>query len=323
MTSISRRLFTSALLGGGFAAMAKGGFPPCFVGASADLRHKDYFQTMDYLRSAGFRTVEVQENGQISAEFARTGKQSGFCLNSKADAGRIRRAVDGFDRVTVHLPWTRLNYGGLAGASTDEGVLAIDEGLRVGGALGAKVAVLHFRPGEGLSVQQAWPVLVQRIRRWGGMARDMGCRLAVETGTPAAVKDFVRLIHEIDHPNVGATLDVGHQRGDPELARRVRREDRAKPESIRAYNDTNIWLVEQLREKLYHLHVHDIVPETWDEHQPLIYGFIDYPRLLAKLREVRYDGVLVLEIGPMEGMEKWLPEAKAKLEAWAGVGAAA
>jgi sugar phosphate isomerase/epimerase len=319
MTRISRRLFTSAMFGGGFAAPAKEGFPPYFVGASAELRHKDYFQTMDYLRSAGFRTVEVQENGQISVECARTGRQSGFCLDSKADAGRIRRSVEGFDRVTVHLPWTRQNYGGLPGASTEDGVLVIDEGLRVGGALGAKVAVLHFRPGEGLSVEQAWPVLVKRIRRWGDMARDTGCRLAVETGTPASVRDFVQLIQEIDHPNVGATLDVGHQKGDPELARRVRPEDRAKPESIRAYNDTNIWLVEQLREKLYHLHVHDIVPETWKEHAPLIHGFIDYPRLIAKLREIRYAGVLVLEIGPMEGMERWLPEAKAKLEAWAGV----
>ena len=54
---------------------------------------------------------------------------------------------------------------------------------------------------------------------------------------------------------------------------------------------------EQLGEKLIHLHIHDIEPETWKEHKPLIYGFIDYPRLIRRLRQLNYQGVLVFEIG--------------------------
>ena len=94
-------------------------------------------------------------------------------------------------------------------------------------------------------------------------------------------------------------------------------EQRSTPEGIRAYNDTTLDIIAKLREKTFHLHVHDIDPATWQEHKPLHFGFVDYPRLIAKLREVNYRGALVLEIGgPAATMRTELTYAKHALEGY-------
>jgi len=111
------------------------------------------------------------------------------------------------------------------------------------------------------------------------------------------VASFVRLLEKVNHAAVGATIDVGHQGRYAELVARVKTEDRAKPAAVAAYNDTTIEIIRQLGAKVVHLHVHDIDPATWAEHKPMVHGFVDYPRIFAALREVRYQGALVLEIG--------------------------
>ena len=137
--------------------------------------------------------------------------------------------------------------------------------------------------------------MIEHCRRWGDVARQRGMKLALETGFPKSAKQFVNLIREIDHPAVGATLDVGHQSQYAELAG-IAAADRGKPAAIRAYNDLNLQIVDGLGPKLLHLHVHDIDPTTWKEHRPMSTGFIDYPRLIGKLRENRFSGSLVLEL---------------------------
>ncbi len=129
--------------------------------------------------------------------------------------------------------------------------------------------------------------------------------------------DLIRLVHEVDHDRVGATIDVGHQGRYEELARRVRPENRGTPAGILAYNDINMELVDRLGAKLIHFHIHDVEPNTWREHKPLIYGFIDYSRFIRRLREIKYEGVLVFEIGgPPAEMPTYLANAKRKLDGY-------
>jgi len=57
--------------------------------------------------------------------------------------------------------------------------------------------------------------------------------------------------------------------------------------------------------------VHDIDPPTWAEHKPIGTGFVDYPRLMAKLRQIQYKGRLVLEIaGPSAEIEALLADSR-------------
>jgi len=101
--------------------------------------------------------------------------------------------------------------------------------------------------------------------------------------------------------------------------KRAAPEKRATPEAIRAYNDTTHAIIDQLGDKIFHFHVHDIDPQTWREHKPIGTGFVDYPRLFRKLRQMNYQGLLVLEIGaPAAEMRHHLAQNKRLLERYLG-----
>ena len=111
----------------------------------------------------------------------------------------------------------------------------------------------------------------------------------------------------------------GTRRNYAELTARVKPEQRGTPEGIRAYNDVTLQIIDELGAKVFHMHVHDIEPNTWAEHKPLVHGFVDYPRLIAKLRQIDYQGLLIFEIGgPVDELTGFFRDAKAKLEEYIG-----
>ena len=291
-------------------------FVPYVVGANTAITGWDFFEAVNLLRDLGYRTIEVQN--LIGALDATPGRFPGFRYDeiSRTAKDRILSALEPFDHVTVHLPYE--DWMPYVDSDDHDGVAFLETCLDAAGFLGAKVAVLHPQP-KGTDLKMHWKTAVERIRLWGAMAADQGFQLAVETSVPNSIPELVRFHEEINHDYVGITLDVGHQAGFDELAH-IAKQDYTTPDAIRAYNDVNIAIVEALGDKLIHLHTHDIEPATWDEHKPLIHGFIDYPRLISKLHEARYSGVLVFEIGgdPAK-MPGWLREAKCKMDAYVAI----
>jgi len=291
-------------------------FVPHVVGANTAISGYGLFEAIDTLRDIGFRTVEMQSF--IGTPEPTEGEFPGFRPDrtSAENKERIAAAFEPFDAVTVHLPYEK--WTPYLDPDTVEGVEYIDLCLDDAALLGAKVAVLHPQP-KGGDLTAHWSTAVERIRRWGEMAADRGLRLACETSAPKSLPDVVRFIDEIGHDNVGVTLDVGHQAGFEELAH-IPESEYATPEAIAAYNDLNVEIVETLGDKLFHVHTHDINPETWAEHKPLVHGFIDYPKLIAALRRIEYPGLLVFEIGgDPEKMPDYLRQGKEKMEAWIAV----
>lgn len=309
---MNRRTFLSSCV---CLIPARAAFVPYVVGANTAITGYGLFESIALIRRLGFPTVEVQN--LVGVPEPTPGKFPGFQLHRSDDAlkRKIKDALEGFEHVTTHLPYTGLEYFARPGKAAEAGIETLEGAMRATAFLGAKIAVLHPKPGPGMSLEETWPIMLDRLRRWGDRAGKAGYRIALETGYPRSVKDFVRLVEEVNHPEVGACLDVGHQGQYAELTARVAPEEKGTKAGIRAYNDTNIELIERLGEKLIHLHVHDIEPETWKEHKPLIHGFVDYPRMLMKLREMDYRGVLMFEIGgPPEQMPGYLADAKRKLE---------
>jgi len=290
-------------------------FAPDALGANTAITGWGFFEAVAQIADLGYRTIEVQNlDGRLEAT---DGAFPGFRLDelNEEEKERIQDALKPFDQVTAHLPYPpEMNYIAPDG---EEAAAALERALDAAAFVGAKAAVLHPQP-SGADLMANWSVAVERIRRWGAMAADRGFNLACETSMPASVPDLLRFHDEIDHPNVGVTLDVGHQARFAELAH-IPEADYATPEAIKAYNDLNIRIVHELGERLTHLHIHDIEPSTWAEHKPLIHGFIDYPALISALRDVRYEGALVFEIGGApEEMPGYLREGKSKLDALLG-----
>ena len=285
------------------------------LGANTAIQGYGLMQAIDTLRELGFTTIEIHPMGVPEP---RVQKFPGFEFDKLDQAKRkeIKKALGGFQSVTTHLPYTGLDYTSASREVRESSIRTVETAMEATAFFGATVAVLHPQPLPEGTLDATWLRYLDRFRRWGDRARKLGFRIALETGYPRSVRDFVRLVKEIDHDSVGATIDVGHQSRYAELVARVKPEDRATPVGIEAYNETTFAIVEGLDTKVFHFHVHDIDPATWKEHQPLGTGFVDYPKLFQILRRIRYQGMLIREIcGPGTEMKGLLADNKRQLEA--------
>lgn len=316
MNSSRRQFLNSALAGIGVAAApvlsADRRLDPAIIGANPYFPGYGLYRSIGILHGLGFQTIELHPMGSPDA---RAGMPPGFEFDRMTDANkrRMKEALQPFRYVSTHLPWVDTPYFSPFGPSHEYGVSRIDTALETSVFVGAEVAKIHVQRSMHISLEQAWPMLISTFRRWGDIARGHRFRLAIETGYPDSVADFVRLIHQIEHEHVGATIDVGRQKNYTELIEKVTPRDRGTPQGVRAYNDVTHDIIDRLGPKVFH--VHDIEPNTWADHKPLVHGFVDYPRLIAKLRSIHCRGLLVLEIGgPVEELSEYFRDAKAKLE---------
>ena len=308
---MDRRAFLYSLAG---ASLLPASVKRAQIGANTAITGMSLADSLALLHKIGFPIVEIHPMGKPEAT---PGKFPGFPFNELSTKQRlsIKEELKPFRHVTTHLPYTGLDYFAKDEAVAEAAVKAVDIALEGSAYFGAEVAVLHPKTGAGQTDESQWPVMLRRIRRWGDIAQRHKIRIALETGYPASIANFVRLVKEVDHPAVGATIDVGHQSKYAELVARIPAEKRGTPEGIRAYNDTTLAIIEGLGSKTFHLHVHDIDPQTWKEHLPLGTNFVDYTRLFAQLNHIDYKGFLIFEIGGKpEEMEHHLRDGKARLE---------
>ncbi|MBM3753853.1 MAG: sugar phosphate isomerase/epimerase [Acidobacteria bacterium] len=286
------------------------------LGCNTAVQGYGLFAAIELLRRLEFPVIEIHPMGKpepVPKVFP------GFQFDKldAADKRKIRAALRPFRLVTTHLPYTGLNWLSPDPAIRAHAVRTIDTALDGSAYFGAKLAVLHPQPLPNQPWIDRRSEYVDGIGRWASRAASLGVRIAIETGFPLSVKDFTDLVGALPMANIGATIDVGHQGRFTDLTSRVPPEDRAKPESIRAYNDTTIRIIETLGKRVFHLHVHDIDPDTWVEHKPMVHGFVDYPRIFAALDRAGYRGALVLEIGgDPEKMPGYLTAARDKFKAW-------
>lgn len=266
------------------------------LGSNTAIEGFGLIEAIRTVREIGFTAIEIHPMGVIEPM---PGKFPGFQFDKLDSSVRhqIREALKGFQRVTTHLPYTGLNYMSDSREAREPSIRAVEIAMEATAFFGANLAVLHPQPLPDDSVERMWPEYIRRFRQWGDTARQLKFRIALETGYPRSVHQYLRLIREIDHEAVGATIDVGHQKQYEELVARVKPGQRSSAEGIKAYNDTTNEIALRLGKKLFHLHVHDIDPETWQEHKPFVHNFVDYGRLFATLRKVDYEGVLMFEIG--------------------------
>ena len=304
------------LLAGALAWPAFGAGRQWLLGANTALRGYGMYQAIDLIRKLEFPVIEIHPMGRMEPT---PEVFPGFRFDElpAGERTKLRAALRPFQRITTHLPYTGLNWMGKDPAERHKAVRTIDTALEGSAYLGARMAVLHPQSLKDEAWKPRESEYIEAIRRWGDQAKKLGVKIAVETGFPPSVKDFVGLVQAVNHPSVGATIDVGHQGRFAELVAKVQPEDRGKPASVELYNATTLEIVTRLGAKIFHVHVHDIDPATWVEHKPMVHGFVDYPRLFSTLRKVGYEGVLVLEIGgdPAQ-MPEYLHKARELFQRW-------
>lgn len=211
---------------------------------------------LDRVAAAGFRVLEFSRLRGLTREEAAS-------LREMALARGL-------------APWA-IHSGPLRGPeplAVGQRLLALAE------ALGARVQVLHV---SSRRFAAADPEMRRRVRArdreivrgMADAAGEQGLILALENGAAPRQVDYLEeILAALDHPSLGIALDVGHAHlrgGDPAAA------------------------VRRLAPHLRHVHLHDNHGAR-DEHLPPGRGTIDWPVLLATLREVGYAGPWMVEL---------------------------
>lgn len=226
------------------------------------------------------------------------GVLAGFYFDrlSSQEKDTLRDAVSGFEHVSVHAPFfenTLLSPNQALRDVAMHEMLASFDGTAF---LGGRVVVTHAPAKGTFSLDEAWSELVDVYRQLGDYGGEIGIKVTIETCYPAEIDRFAELVHTIDHPAVGATVDVGHLRGlvPPELAGEA---DRAE-----YYNDLIEAHVRSLRDKLWHFHMHDTRFSDLRDHRGCGLGGIDYARLFSVTDEMGYGGWFMIEIEEPDGV---------------------
>ena len=240
-----------------------------------------FVERFDRAAAAGFRAVE-------------------FLFPYEEDVGAVGAALrrNGLELVLFNLPAGDFAAGD-RGLASDPSRRAV---FRDGVARALAIAT-ELRPGRlnclagkavpGIGLMDQWSTLIENVRFAAEEAENAGIKLLVEPlnafdapGYLLATTDqALRLIAEVDHPNLALQFDVYHaQRGEGNVTQTIRREIA----------------------RIGHVQIAD----SPDRGQPGT-GEINMPFVLGALDAAGYDGWVSLEYRPIGGTEAslgWLKD---------------
>jgi sugar phosphate isomerase/epimerase len=244
----------------------------------------------------GFETVELLAfDGYRHSQ----GDLAGFYFDRMSDADReaLRRAVARFKHVSTHAPFIDIPLLAPNPGVREEALRQIEVAIAATAFLGGSTTTAHACAKQGRSLEEAWGDLVETFRLVGNRASEAGITLTVETGYPVGVETFARLIHDIDHPAVGANVDVGH------LVGYLPAEVRGTEEGAALYRATLMDQLDALGEKVYHFHLHDVRQSDFRDHRAAGRGFLDFEAITRWCRNRRYEGLWVFELEEPDKVE--------------------
>jgi len=225
-----------------------------------------------------------------------------------AERDELRTIADRFDHVSTHAPFidmpTVAPNPSIRAVAQKQLEIAIDAIAFLGGS----TTTTHITPKHIYPLAEFKDEVVELYRRLGDRAAAVGVTITIETGYPTSVAEFADLIWSIDHPAVGANVDVGHLRGT------IPAEIKGTPESVALYNDRLEEHIRSLSTKLFHVHLHDTRLSDFRDHRAAGRGFLDYQRVFRVLGELDYAGFFAFELEEPDLIPA-LIESKACIEA--------
>jgi len=260
--------------------------------STASLSGFSFEQSLEKIAAMGFGGVEILT---FTGKSHSVGPIPGVVVGqlSASERKRLRERVDRFEHVTTHLPFIDLRPVDANAELLEASQAAIRRGIADSGFWGAKIATLHVAAEK--DYRTAWKEILDVYRGFGDLGAKNNVRVAIETGAPNTVSDYLQLIRDVDHDWVGATVDTGHTRAyraDAKLADNELGTERAR----QIYNGLLMQKVTGLGSKLFHFHADDVRAKDWREHRKLGAGIVDWQRLLRHCDEQRFHGTFAIEL---------------------------
>ncbi len=265
----------------------------------------------DLVDRIGFNTASLAN--RPLAEAARIGRELGFAgieLLSFADyrhscgdlAGlyfdrltaeerdTLERVIAPFEHVSVHAPfWDIAPFSPNPGIR-DESRRQLRDTTAVSASLGASTVTTHVVARHGYQWPEYRDDVIGLYGELGDLAAEREITVTIETGFPREIDEFTALIHDIDHPAVGANVDVGHLRG------LMTPEQQQSGDAAATYNDLLARHIDSLGAKVIHLHLHDTRRSDFRDHREYGTGIIDLTPVFRRLLELDYRGLANFEL---------------------------
>jgi sugar phosphate isomerase/epimerase len=163
-------------------------------------------------------------------------------------------------------------------------------------ALGLEAVTVHAGlPAKGMTEKEFHRRLVEVLQWLGEAAAAANTRIGLENWRyPYEPEEHLHILELVGHPNVGATLDVGH------IAYWFQAEGITGLQSqaeLNEYHRRLYHFIDTLGQRIVHVHMHDVRAADLADHQGLGRGFLQFDGILAALNRVKFDGVILFEIG--------------------------
>ena len=213
----------------------------------------------------------------------------------------------GFEALTFHLPHDAAHKVLSADPAADDEIFEkLRAHLARGARIGARTFVLHLSNIVGQRLEEYWGRSADFARRMGDVAAAHGSVVGVENCYPVVRYGPVarRFLDEVDHPAVGLTLDGGHfwsALSEDEYGRHKDHDLTGTAEGARILNDRLVEMAREAAPRIVNLHLHNLRPDDWYDHQPLGSGVMDYGPFFDELRRAGYDRTGIVEIRPTGG----------------------
>jgi sugar phosphate isomerase/epimerase len=264
------------------------------------------WQALDRAADLGFQSVELLG---VSGSRHSVGLLPGMWLDelTTEEMEQLRSALGRFAHFSVHAPFVDAPLFTYNRGIARESLRQVTACIQVAGRLGARAVAVHANQRAFLTVRDYWDDMVAVFRALGDAAAEANVVVGLETGFPNSYGEFVELIRAIDHPRVGATIDIGHVAFMRECG------PRSTEHGIATYNRLLVDLCHELGERVVHMHIHDVDPQIWRDHRELGTGMVDLTSLFAALEHIGYNGLLQLELEESD-REGALLRSKALLE---------
>lgn len=272
--------------------------------STACLAGKSLLEALRTGAAMGFTTCELLAfDGYRHSQ----GVLGGFYFEhmSAQERDELRQAAGSFSSLSTHAPFIDIASLAPSPSIREAAQRQLEIAIEAVAFLGGRNTTTHISPKHIYPLAEYRHEIVELYRRLGDLAAASGVTVTVETGFPAEVEAFADVVWGIDHPAVGATVDVGH------LVATVPANLRGTTQGVAIYEDRLEAHLRSLGDKVFLLHVHDIRLDDFRDHRAVGRGFLDYSRILRTTRDIGYRGAFVFELEEPDTEEALLESRQA------------
>ena len=206
--------------------------------------------------------------------------------------------------VTCHLPHDAGHKALTVDPVEDARVLERQKRhIELAASVGCRTFVFHLGNVVGQRIEDYWDRSVAFARRLGDIAREHDAVIGLENCLPVVARAEVarEFLDDVGTDTIGMTLDTGHfwsilQEND--VGRHQENPLKGTPEGNRLLNTMCCDMVRAVADRVFNIHIHNLRPEDWKDHQPVDRGVMQYEAFFAILREIGYHRTVMIEIRP-------------------------